>query len=491
MSDKHYIACDLGAESGRVILGTVSDGKVALDEVHRFPNGAIRIQNSLRWNLLAIFEELKKGLKKVADKNCSPASLSVDSWGVDYAYSNATQPILSLPYQYRDARTEETYSSTLEKVGQEKIFAETGIQFMSINTIYQLVSDAKHNADLLGIADQFLNIADHVNYLFSGVPRAEASLASTSQLYNPLTNEWSRDLIEQLSLPAEIFPKIVPSATKLGKLTEDMSAETGLGDVEVIATCSHDTGAAVAAIPAADDEEWAYLSSGTWSLIGVELPEPLINEQVRESNFTNEAGYGGTTRFLKNIIGLWLLQECRRMWLRDGNELDYAEINRLAEEAEPFRSLIDPDDPRFMSPENMTVAIADYCRETSQPVPETPGQFARCILESLSLLFGQTLDKIETLTGRKLSKLHIVGGGSQSNLFNRLAASATGRTVLAGPVEATAIGNVLLQAIAMGDVKSLAEMREIVRNSFDIETFEPEPTSIWQDARDKFNALRA
>ncbi len=490
MSDKHYIACDLGAESGRVILGTVSDGKVNLDEVHRFPNGAIRIQNSLRWNLLAIFNELKKGLQKVADKDCSPTSLSVDSWGVDYAWSNSKQPILALPFQYRDARTEETYSATMDKVGEEKIFAETGIQFMSINTIYQLVSDAKHNSDVLGIADQFLNIADHMNYLFSGVARAEASLASTTQIYNPNTNDWSKELIEQLGLPAKLFPQVVPSATKLGKLTDDLETETGLSGVEVIATCSHDTGAAVAAIPASGDD-WAYLSSGTWSLIGVELPQPLINEEVRKNNFTNEAGYGGTTRFLKNIIGLWLLQECRRMWIREGNELDYAEINRLAEAAEPFRSLIDPDDPRFMSPENMTVAIADYCRETDQPVPESPGQFARCILESLSLLFGQTLDTIETLTGRKLAKLHIVGGGSQSKLFNELAASATNRVVLAGPVEATAIGNVLLQAIAMGDVQSLDELREIVRNSFSIETFQPDPGPQWQQARERFAALRA
>ncbi|EMI43119.1 rhamnulokinase [Rhodopirellula sp. SWK7] len=490
MTSRFYVACDLGAESGRVMLGSVTDGRLVLEEVHRFPTGAIRIQNSLRWNILGIFEELKAGLRKIAARGIEVASVSVDSWGVDYALFNERQPLLSLPYQYRDARTEKRYTDALENVGRERIFSETGIQFMSINTLYHLIADVEENPDVLGIADQFLNIADYVNYLFSGVARAEVSLASTTQMYNPNTKNWSDELIRRFNLPERLFPPIVQSGTTLGPLTPELASDTGLTGVQVIATCSHDTGAAVAAVPAESNEEWAYLSSGTWSLIGVELPTPLVNETVRDGNYTNEAGFGGTTRFLKNIVGLWLLQESRRAWARQGHEYDYAEINAMAKSAEPFRSLIDPDDPRFLSPEDMPEAIASYCRDTGQPEPLSPSEFTRCILESLALLYRETLDTIERLTGRTIKTLHIVGGGSQSGLLNQFAANATGRTVLAGPVEATAIGNVLIQAVALGDLESLAAMRDLVRDSFSIDTYKPSESQQWDDAQQRFAKLR-
>ena len=490
MTEKYYVACDLGAESGRVILGSIAEGKVQLEEVHRFPTGAIKIHGSLRWNILRIVEELMAGLRKVAARNLSVASLSVDSWGVDYAFFNDRQPLLGLPYQYRDARNEKTFSLALDQVGREKIFAETGIQLLTINTLYQLIADVQDNSDLLEIADQFLLIADYVNYLFSGIAAAEVSLASTSQLYNPVSGQWSDHLISEFGIPKKLFPRVVPSGTVLGPLTPEMSAETGLRGIDVIATCSHDTGAAVAAVPAQGDQ-WAYLSSGTWSLIGVELPSAIVSDAACQHNFTNEAGFGGTTRFLKNIVGLWLLQESRRAWLRQGQDLDYAEINRLAQQAEPFRSLINPNDPRFLSPDSMPAEIAASCRESGQPEPETPGQFARCILESLALLYNETLDTVEELTDRKISTLHIVGGGSQSALLNQLAASATGRTVLAGPVEATAVGNVLIQAIALGDLDSLSAMRDLVRDSFAIETYQPENADAWQQAQQRFAALTA
>ena len=489
MSSRYYVACDLGAESGRVILGSVTDGGLVLEEVHRFPTGATRIQHSLRWNVIDIFDELKAGLRKVASRGVQVASLSVDSWGVDYALFNARQPLVALPYQYRDSRTERTYESSIEKVGREKIFAETGIQFMSINTLYHLIADVQDNADVLGIADQFLTIADYFNYLFSSVAKAEVSLASTTQMFNPSTCDWSAELIDAFDLPRKLFPEVVASGTRLGPLTDDLTSELGLSDVDVIATCSHDTGAAVAAVPAEEGDDWAYLSSGTWSLIGVELPSPLINDPVCESNFTNEAGFGGTTRFLKNIVGLWLLQESRRVWQSQGNDLDYAEINRLAEQAEPLRSLIHPNDARFLSPSDMPAEIAGYCRETNQPAPESPGQFARCILESLALLYRQTLDTIESLTGRTIRRLHIVGGGSQSAPLNQFAASATGRTVLAGPVEATAAGNVLIQAVALGDLDSLTAMRTLVRDSFSIVSYDPESAQQWQAATARFQQL--
>lgn len=489
MQIHHYIACDLGAESGRVMLGSLEGGKLAIEEIHRFPNGPTRLCGSLRWNVLHIFDELKTGLKKIADRKVSAASLSVDSWGVDYVLFNSRQPMLSVPYQYRDSRTDAPYEAVQKSDLLPLIFEETGIQFMAINTLYHFIAEVKTNGDLLALADQFLNIADYMNFLFSGVQRAEESLASTTQMYNPCKRAWSKKLIAQFGFPQRIFPKIVPSVTRLGPLLPDVADETGLAGVEVIATCSHDTGAAVAAVPVREGNDWAYLSSGTWSLIGVELPQPLISEEIRAHNFTNEAGYGGTTRFLKNIVGLWILQECRRFWLSCGKTLDYAEINRLAVEADPQRSLINPNAMRFMKPDAMPEKITSYCRETGQPEPATVGQFTRCILESLALLYGDTLDEIETLTGRTIRTLHIVGGGSKSRLLNQLAASATGRRVVAGPVEATAIGNLLLQSLALGHLDSLTSLRTTVRESFPVEEFAPLDADVWQAARARFSKL--
>ncbi len=490
MTGKQYIACDLGAESGRVILGSLSDkGTFTLEEVHRFTNGAANVDGTLRWEGQRIFEELKRGLREVAARGVPVASLSVDSWGVDYVLFNEREPMLSPPYHYRDSRTDRTFSAVLEKAGKERIFAETGIQFMSINTLYQLIAELEDNPESVEAADSFLNIADYFNYRFSGVARAEASLASTTQIYNPKTRDWSAALIRKFGFPKKVFPPIVDSGTRLGPLTPELREETNLPGVEVIATCSHDTGAAVAAVPAADGEDWAYLSSGTWSLIGVELPEPLINEGALEHGFTNEAGFGGTTRFLKNIVGLWILQESRRDWAERGQELDYAEINRLAEDAEPFRSLIDPNAGPFLKPDDMPAKIAAFCRDTGQPEPETPGQFGRCILESLALLYKQSLEAVEELTGRKISTLHIVGGGCQSALLNQFAASATGREVLAGPVEATAVGNLLIQAIALGDLNALADLRRVVRDSFPIQSFAPQKPAEWAEAFERFSNL--
>jgi rhamnulokinase len=361
---------------------------------------------------------------------------------------------------------------------------------MPINTLYQLLADVEQNSDLLAIADQFLTVADYLHYLFSGVARIEESLASTTQIYNPRTRQWSRELISKLNIPERIFPPIVPSGTPLGTILPSISEETGLAaSTRVVATCSHDTGAAVAAVPAEGDD-WAFLSSGTWSLIGVELPSPLINDAVRTHNFTNEVGYGGTIRFLKNIIGLWLVQESRREWIRQGNPIEYGELDRQAEQAEPFRSLINPNDPRFLRPDDMPAKIAAFCRETGQPVPETPGQVTRCVFESLALLYRQTLESMEQLTGRTIRKIHIVGGGSQSQLLNQLAASGTGRTIYTGPIEATACGNILVQALALGHIDSLSTLRRIVRDSFPIGEFKPRQSEACAEAFERFEKLR-
>jgi rhamnulokinase len=481
----HFIAIDLGAESGRVMLGTLDGGKLTLEEVHRFPNGAIRVLGTLRWDLPRIFHEIKAGLRMIATRGLKIESVSVDSWGLDFALIRGREPLLRLPYVYRDARTEGPYVEA-RATAEAEIFEHTGIQFMPINTLYQLLADAREDAALLAMADRMLLVADWLHYLLCGRAVAEETNASTTQLYDPRKRAWSDALIEKFDLPRRIFPEIVKAGTVLDVLLPEMREETGLGAVPVIAGCTHDTAAAVAAVPASG-EDWAYLSSGTWSLIGVELPQPLIDDAVREANFTNEAGYGGTTRFLKNIAGMWLVQECRAAWAREGREMDYATITALAAEAPPLRSLIDPNDPRFLRPADMPAEIRGFCRATGQAEPATPGEFARCIFESLALCYGTTLDEIERLTGRAIRVLHIVGGGSKNALLNQFAADASGRTVIAGPGEATAVGNVLVQALAARRIPSLAAARGVVRESFEAVTFTPREASAWDGARDFFS----
>lgn len=488
MSTFHYVACDLGAESGRVMLGTLADGKFSLEEIHRFPNGPVTVAGSLRWNVLRIFEELLTGLRQVAARGVAVAGISADSWGVDYVLMRGEEPMLTLPFNYRDARTDGGLERAFAEVPSDLIFEQTGIQFMSINTLYQLLADRDRRPDVLKFADRFLCIGDYINYLLSGVPKAEASLASTTQLYNTKKRKWSPLLIRQFKLPKRIFPEIVPSGTVLGPLQPALAEQTGLSGAQIIASCSHDTGAAVAAVPASG-RDWAYLSSGTWSLLGIEADKPIINPQSRSFNFTNEEGYGPTTRFLKNIVGLWILQECRRDWLKRGQEYSYEQLVKLAGEAAPLRSLIHPNAPRFLKPGDMPQKIAQYCRETGQPEPGTPGEFVRCVCESLALLYAQTRREIETVTGRALQTLHIVGGGSRNELLNQLTADATGLTVHAGPVEATAIGNMLIQALALGHLESHEQLRQVVRDSFPITTYRPRDAALWPPAVARFQAL--
>jgi len=487
MHPQHFIACDLGAESGRVMLGTLDEGRLELAEIHRFPNRAVRILGTYRWDTLRIFDELKHGLRKIAESGAAPRSISVDSWGVDYVLLRGGEPPLTTPYHYRDARTDRTYEAAVTKAGAERIFEETGIQFMSINTLYQLVADQSERPEVLALADRFLLIGDYFNYLLSGRGVAEESLASTTQIYNPRTRDWSRELICLFGFNGPLFPGIVPSGTILGPLLPEIAQESGLETPQVIATCSHDTGAAVAAIPAEGDGNWAYLSSGTWSLIGVELPAPLINPAVHRANFTNEAGYGGTTRFLKNISGLWLLQECRRAWTAP--EYGYEQLTGLALEAASLRSLIDPTCANLAKPGGMPRKIQELCEQRGEPVPETPGQITRCILESLALTYRAAFEQLRDLTGRALNRLHIVGGGSRSPLLNQAAANAIGCPVIAGPVEATAIGNVLAQAIALGAIDSLASLRRVVRESFPVVTYQPRRSQAWEEAYCRFRDL--
>ena len=481
----YYLACDLGADSGRLILGTLDHGKISLEELHRFPTGATKVAGALHWEFDRLLNELKTGLKKAAAKNLPIAGISTDSWGVDYVLYDERGLIMQPVWCYRDSRTVAGVERVKEKIEWPVIFAETGIQFMALNTIYQIATEPPER---LAKAKHLLLVADAFNYFCSGVARNEVSLASTTQLYNPQTQTWSKKIFTALKLREEIFAPICKSGTKLGPMKKNLATEAGLPPIEVIASCSHDTGAAVAAVPSSGGN-WAYLSSGTWSLMGVEWPQPVINDQSRNLGFTNEIGYGDTVRLLKNIIGLWLIQESRRHWTKTGKKLEFAELEKLAAVSAPFVSLINPEDPRFLSPDDMPQKIADFCRETGQSVPAGIGACVRCIYESLALYYRVTLRRMERLIGKKIERLHIVGGGSKDATLNQFAANALKIPVLAGPTECAALGNILVQAIALGHLESHEAAREIVRNSFALQTFTPQDAAQWDAASARFEEL--
>jgi rhamnulokinase len=488
MSATYYLAVDLGAESGRVMLGTLEEGRVSLEDLHRFPNRVLTVNGHLHWDLAHLEKEIFAGVEKAARRNVPISGISADSWGVDYVLLDAKGKALGQPYCYRDARTADSPARLLKQFPFAEIYQETGIQFMAINTLFHLEAQQHEDPAVLSGADHFLNIADYFNARFSGVEAAEESLASTTQLYNPKTRAWSDKLISTLGLGKPLFPKIVPSGTALGPVTGELRNYPSLAQTRVIATCSHDTGAAVAAVPA-NGNNWAYLSSGTWSLLGAELPAPIVTDAAREAGFTNEVGLGGTIRFLKNIAGLWVVQECRRAWEAAGQSFTYEDLTRLAVENGPAHAHISLDDARFLSPGDMPDKITTFCQETAQPAPATPGQFVRTILESLALTYAHTLRQLESMVGCKFEKLHIVGGGSKSHLLNQLAADATGLTVVTGPVEATAIGNILIQALALGHLESSRHLRRIVENSFPTQTFLP-GTGLSDEVRTGFQKLQ-
>ena len=504
-----HLACDLGAESGRVLLGTLDPaaGQLDVEELHRFPNRPARTDDgSLRWDAPRLFGEIKEGLRRAAARGWAIRSVSVDSWGVDYAFYNRQHALLASPHCYRDGRTASLFAATLGDLAERKrVFDETGLQFLPFNTLYQLRDDLARQPDVVAAADGFLLLADYFNYRLAGVARAEETLASTTQLYHPARRAWSTPLQHAYGLPPRLFPPLIPAGTVLGPLLAGVAAETGLDPaIQVVASCSHDTAAAVAAVPvtattepAGGDDDWAFLSSGTWSLLGLELSAPLLHDAVLAAGFTNEAGFGGTTRLLKNNVGLWLLQECRRTWAEREDPTSgertpsYGELAGLAEAAEPFRSLVDPGDPRFLPPDDMPGRLAAFCRETGQPAPATPGQFARAVFESLALSYARTLADAERLADRRVDRLHVLGGGSKNAVLNQFTADALGRPVLAGPAEATAIGNVLVQAIALGVLPSLAAARGVVARSFPPERFAPRADpAAWREAHARFAGLR-
>jgi rhamnulokinase len=467
----HYLAFDLGAESGRAILGTLDHGRLAIEELHRFANTPVRVFDALYWDTLRLWHEVQRGLAIAGrERKLRLDGIGIDTWGVDFALLGPDGALADNPRHYRDPRTNGAMEKLFRVAPRAEVFAQTGIQFMQLNSLYQFYALKLAGSPALEAARTLLFMPDLLNYWLTGVARAELTIASTSQFYDPLAKTWARDLLERLGLPTHILPEIVAPGTLLGPLLDSVAQAAGLGPVPVYATACHDTASAVAAVPA-EGANWCFISSGTWSLMGAELDEPVIDARVLAENLTNEIGAAGKVRFLKNIAGLWLLQECRRAWAIEGVEYTYEELVRLAGEAGPARAAIDPD--AFLEPGGMPGKIADHCRARGQAPPETPGEFTRTILESLAQRYGQVLESLEALAGRRFDVIHIVGGGSRNALLNQLVADATGRTVIAGPSEATAIGNVLIQAIGAGELTGLDEARALVRRSFAVEVFHP------------------
>jgi rhamnulokinase len=485
MTPRTYLAIDLGAESGRAILATLDGQHLSLTDIHRFPNGPVRLPDGLHWDILRLWSEIKTALHIAThQQQAQLAGIGIDTWGVDYGLLDRSGALIGNPYHYRDSRTDGLVEAAFKRLPRERIFDLTGIQFMQLNTLYQLFSMVVQQAPALQIAETFLTTPDLLNYWLSGRKACEFTMATTTQCYDPRRCEWSQPLLQALGIPTHIFPEVVQPGTVLGEVLPDIAEETGCGAVPVIAPACHDTGSAVAAVPATA-QHFAWISSGTWSIMGAEASDPIVNAQSLKCNFTNEGGVNGTWRFSKNIMGLWLVQECRRTWARAGEELSYAEITQLAAEAEPFRAIIDVDADEFFQPGNMPARIQKYCARTGQPVPETKGAIVRCALESLALKYRWTLDRLEEMLGYRLEPIHIIGGGTQNRLLNQLTADATNRSVVAGPIEATAIGNVLMQAIALGHLKSLDEARAVVRHSFRPETYEPQTSVEWDAAYQK------
>jgi sugar (pentulose or hexulose) kinase len=476
----NYLAVDLGAESGRVMIGTIVNDQLTLRQAHRFANGPVEENGSLRWDFDALMSEIKAGLKKaIADCKGDVAGIGVDSWGVDFGLIGKDGKLLEKPYHYRDSRTNGMIEKACDILGKRKLYDNSGIQFMPFNSVYQLLAMRLANSPVLDKADKLIFIADLVSYMLCGRVFAEYSLASTSQMMDMYTGQWSQAILKGLDLPARLLPDIVPTGTVVGKLTDAVAKELGCKPIPVIATGSHDTACAVAGVPAKKNTNWAYLSSGTWSLMGIETPKAVINDTTFEYMFTNEGGVGNTIRLLKNIMGLWLVQESRRQWQREGDDLDYAAITAMAREAKPFAAKIDPDYGDFLAPGDMPNKINRYLESTGQQRITDKGQLVRAILESLARRYRQVLKQLEQMKGGPIDVLHIVGGGIQNELLSQLTADATGCIVVAGPVEATANGNILVQAMAAGQIPSLDMARQVLANSVELKTYKPTDTDAW------------
>ncbi|UCF44250.1 MAG: rhamnulokinase [Planctomycetota bacterium] len=486
--ERRYIAVDLGAESGRVMSGTVGGKKVGLEEVYRFSNGPIKEGASLRWDFDKLFSEVTSGIVKAIKRSDGEVSgIGVDSWGVDYGLLGGDGWLLEKPYHYRDNRTDGMLEKAFQLMAKRDIYENSGVQFMQINTVYQLLSMRLTRPEVLARAKKLIFMADLVSYRLCGRAYAEYSLASTSGLMDMRTGQWSKGIFEKFGLPMNIMPEVVQPGTIVGELKSELCEEFGCKPINIIAVGSHDTADAVAAVPA-QSERWAYLSSGTWSLMGVEAPKAIINGNSLKYSFTNEGGVENTIRFLKNITGLWLVQECRRQWQREGVDLSYVDLSAMAEKAEAFAGYIDPDYSGFLSPGDMPARVNNFLAETGQKIINDKGQMARLILESLAFKYRSVAEAIEDITGEAIEILHIVGGGMRNELLCQFTANAIGKKVIAGPIEATATGNVLMQAKAAGQIKSLGELRGIVRDSFELKEYRPQDSKLWDERYEKIKS---
>lgn len=485
-SQKVCLAVDLGAGSGRVVAGIYDGGRLKLDELNRFSNDPVKAADGWHWNLEHLLTQVKQGIALAVKKyGEAVVSAGVDTWGVDYGLLDADGKLLCKPFQYRDSRTGGMQEAAFRRMPRRDIYQRTGIQFMFFNTLFQVLAESPAR---LGKARQLLFMPDLIHYFLTGTAANEKSIASTSQLLNPHTQTWERDLIRAMGLPEIIFGKLVDAGSRLGELQPDLAAETGAKKLQVIAPAGHDTASAVAGVPA-EEPEPVFLSSGTWSLMGRELSRPVISEASYQASFSNEGGVLGTTRFLKNIAGLWLLQECKWAWDVAGKAVSYDALEVQARNSAPFKTFIDPDAPDFQAPPDMPAAIVVFCRRTGQTGPADPGAFARVIFESLALKYRFVKESLARVTGKPVDRIYIVGGGSQNHLLNQFTADALNCTVVAGPVEATSMGNIIMQLYALGEIRSLGEGRALIRRSFETKIFEPTNPAAWDDAYARFQKI--
>ena len=488
---KFFFAVDLGATSGRTIIGSLSDGKFDLEELTRFDNNLIETGGHFYWDIFALYFEIIKGLKLAASRQIEITSIGIDTWGVDFVCIGDDNAILRNPLAYRDPHTFGKMEEYLQKVVDRKeVYHVTGIQFMNFNSLFQLYAMKEAGNTALRQARKILFVPDALSWMLTGEEVCEYTIASTSQMLDPRTKDLDKALLASVGLSRDKFGRMVSPGTQIGVLTDEVQRMTGLGAIPVIAVAGHDTGSAVAAVPA-KDERFAYLSSGTWSLMGIETQDAVINERSYELNFTNEGGIEGTTRFLKNICGMWLYERCRKEWPDEVRRLPHPELQGSAMQVEAFRSIINPDDAMFANPSSMIEAIQTYCRQTGQPVPETPAEICRCIFDSLALRYRQVFGWLKEFASFPLNVLHIIGGGSLNKYLNQFTANALGVDVLAGPQEGTAIGNIMLQAKAAGEVKDIWEMRQIIANSLDLKHYAPEDKEAWDKGYEKYLAITA
>lgn len=477
---KKVLAIDFGASSGRAIIGSFDGEKITLEEIHRFSNDPVSVNGTTYWDVLRLFHEIKQGLIK--SKGCGEiSSIGIDTWGVDFGLIDEHGDLLENPIHYRDLRTAGMIEEAYKYIPKDKLYGMTGIQFMELNTVFQLLSLAKKRPYLLEKADKLLFMPDLFGYMLTGKKTTEYSIATTSQLVDINTKDWCGEIFESLGIPQNIMCDIVESGTVLGELSDYVCEECGLPKIKVISVCGHDTQSAITAVPC-PDKQFAFISSGTWSLFGTELDEPIVNEQTLEINVTNEGGYGKSTGFLKNIIGLWLIQESRRQFARDGKQYSYADLEREALAAKPFACFIDPDAPEFVPHGNIPERIREFCRKTNQYVPETVGEIMRCIYESLAIKYKLTFEKLCECTKRDYEVINVIGGGTKDTLLCQLTANACNRPVTAGPIEATVLGNIAVQLMASGDIKSIKEAREIVARSEKVTNYTPVDTAKWEEA---------